>query len=137
VDWVLGVAGLLAITAALVVVLYFTRMRSIVSRVGSFECALRVGGSRSWSNGYATYGADRIDWFPVASLRLGPRHTWRRGAVEVLSATPRRSEATGRDVVDVSITDGGRAFDLVVQAEAYLGLRSWLEAAPPTPVSFQ
>lgn len=136
-DWVLGAAGLLVVALALVAVLYFTRMRSIISRVGSFECALRVGASRSWSNGYATYGKDRVDWFPVASLRLGPRYTWRRGDVEVVTATPRRSAESGRDVVDVTITDSGRDFELVVLEEAYFALLSWLEGAPPTPASFQ
>ncbi|MGM0385020.1 MAG: DUF2550 family protein [Actinomycetota bacterium] len=136
-DWVLGAAGLLVVALALVAVLYFARMRSIISRVGSFECALRVGASRSWSNGYALYGKDRVDWFPVASLRLGPRFTWRRDEVEVVSATPRRAEGPGRDVVDVAITVSGRDFELVVLAEAYFALLSWLEGAPPTPASFQ
>lgn len=136
-DWVLGAAGMVVVASALVAVLYFTRMRSISSRVGSFECALRVGGSRTWSNGYATYGKDRIDWFPVASLRLQPRFSWLRGEVEVVAAEPRPSAHTDRDVVDVTITTAGRRFELVVMDEAYFGLRSWLESAPPTPVSFE
>lgn len=136
-DWVLGLAGMLVVATALVAVLYFTRMRAIVSRVGSFECALRVGDSRSWSNGYGTYGRDRVDWFPVASLRLGPRFSWRRDEVEVISAVPRVSEYTGRDVVDVAVTVAGTPFELVVPSQAYFGLRSWLESAPPAPASFQ
>ena len=136
-DWTLGVGGLLTVTVALVAVLCFTRMRSIATRVGSFECALRAVGSRTWQNGYATYGANRVDWFPVASLRLKPRYSWLRHEVEVVSVAPSRCASPGRTMIDVSITAAGGRYELVVLSDSYLALRSWLEAAPPAAATYQ
>jgi len=137
VEWVWGVVGSLILVAGLVAVLYFSRMRSITSRVGSFECHLRAADSPRWYEGYACYGADRLDWFPVASLVLRPRFSWQRGEIEILRTGSRTSRHTQRELVDATVSGGGRVFHLVVMREAYSGLRSWLESAPPTPASFQ
>lgn len=130
-------AGMLLLAAGLVAVLYATRMRAVASRVGSFECALRVAGGQKWSNGWASYGVDRIDWFAIASLRRRPRYTWRRSRVDVVAAVHRRSDVTDRLVVDVTIDVVGQRFDLVMVTDAFFALRSWLEAAPPAPSSFE
>jgi Protein of unknown function (DUF2550). len=137
VDWVWGAIGSLVVVAGLILAVYLTRFRAIVTRVGSFECSLRESGSRRWREGYASYGLDRLDWFPVASLRVRPRYSWRRGDLEVERVERRVSRQTGRDVVDVEIHAAGARYHLVVVDEAYSGLRSWLESAPPTPASFQ
>lgn len=136
-EWVWGVVGSIVVVAGLVLAVYLTRMRTIVTRVGSFECSLREADSRRWREGYACYGVDRLDWFPVASLRVRPLHSWRRHDVEVESVDRHVSRHTGRDVADVVVQVGGARYHLALAQEAYSGLRSWLESAPPTPASFQ
>jgi len=137
VEWVWGAVGACVVVAGLVLAVYLTRFRSIVTRVGSFECALREPEARRWREGYACYGVDRIDWFPVASLRVRPLFSWSRQEFDVERVDRLVSRHTGRDVVDLVVRVPSGRYHLLIVADAYSGLRSWLEAAPPTPASFQ
>jgi hypothetical protein len=106
-------------------VLYFNRMRSIVSRVGP-SMRPEVGGP-FLVNGYATYGADRIDGSQVASLRPAAPHLAAGGR----SGTLWPPHGSRRRAVTSSRPDHGRRARLRHRGagRGEMGLRSWLEAA--------
>ena len=52
----LGVLGIAA---------FYIRLRTLGSRVGSFECALQM--PTGWASGIAHYGADSLHWYRLIS----------------------------------------------------------------------
>lgn len=124
------VALLLALAVLVVAGLGVSRYRSLTHRVGSFRCSVRVRGR--WRRGIAHYGARHLYWWRLRSLAPRPLHVWPRGDLEVLERT----------AVDPAAPPGGpylvrcrvgasEEVDLIMTPEAYAGLTSWLEAAPP------
>jgi Protein of unknown function (DUF2550) len=126
---VVALAGLLVTTA----LLFTLRRVTLNRRWASFDCSLRRPDG-SWSLGIARYGDDQLDWFRVFSLSLRPRATWLRDSLTVVVRRPTRGgEATAvlpRSVI-VECRYAGQDVDLAMSDEAYTGLASWLEAAPP------
>ena len=109
-----------------------SRLRTLSHRVGSFPCAARpvVSPSASWSLGIAHYAVGRIEWWRCWSLAPRPARTWQR---ELLSVTDREPlDSTGQPgQYLVRCRYDGADFELTISADAYAGLASWLEAAPP------
>jgi hypothetical protein len=128
------VGWIFAILAALVLVVAFfvaSRLRSLGHRVGSFECSVvPVGPSHPAPvKGIAHYGVGRLDWWRRWSLSPRPAESWSRGALEVVS----------RDLVEgddeqyvVRCSYQGDELVLIMSVQAYAGLTSWLESAPPS-----
>lgn len=130
--WIL--AGV-AIALGLVALTYLFRLRHIASLPGAFDCPMRKPGARRWTGGLARIDGDHLCWFAEASLLLRPRYRWPRAAVEILSASNSPSTRTGRTVTNVVIAARGREYEMVILLGAYTALRSWMEAAPPQPMS--
>lgn len=126
--WVL-VSLLLAGTLALVFLV--VRVRSISSRVGSFECALQQDGQAGWASGIASFGTDRLDWYRVVSASPRPEASWSREGLEVLGRSVRLIGGRSTSVVEVRCGVGATAWTLAMSRSATAGLTSWLEAAPP------
>ncbi len=111
----------------------FTVRRYLLTRThGYFDCALRDGDG--WAVGIARYGVDRIDWYRVFAVRLSPGRTFQRSALEIIG---RRDVGTGErnallpgSVVCMCRYEG-RDLELALSMDAYMGLSSWTEAAPP------
>jgi Protein of unknown function (DUF2550) len=126
---VVAVVALLVSTALL-----FTVRRVVLSRRGaSFDCSLRRPDG-SWTLGVARYGDDRLHWFRVFSLSVRPRLTWLRDELAVVVRRPSRgTEVTAvlPHAVVVECRYAGEDLDLAMSDDAYTGLASWLEAAPP------
>ena len=124
--------GMLAVLAlvllAALAVVFAVRVRRIANRVGSFECALRPTGAKDWTSGIACYGAGRIDWYRLVSLRLRPSRAFTRDGLVVLE---RRVRAGAGHVIEARVACGGEQLELAMVREAFAGLVSWLEAAPP------
>lgn len=123
--------ALLLVVALLVVAgLAFSRWHSLTSRVGSFRCSRRVGGR--WVRGIAHYGARQLYWWRLRSLAPRPEQVWPRGQIAVLE---RRSAvegaAPGGPLLVTCRVAPGEDVELLMTPEAYAGLTSWLEAAPP------
>ncbi len=122
------VAGL----ACLLLLLFVARRIFLARAVGSFDCSIRDLGSGSWSFGIARYGAGRLDWYRVFSLSPKPSRVYRRDRLEIIGR---------RDPTAVPVVLGGelivrcryddRDLDLALSEDAYVGLSSWAEAAPP------
>lgn len=126
----IALVALLAVLAVLVVGgLAVQRRHTLKRRVGSFSCALHV--RERWVSGVAHYGARDLYWWRTRTLSPRPEHIWPRGAIAVVE----------RRRVDGGSADGplfvrcrvgaGHEVELMMSAEAYAGLTSWLEAAPP------
>jgi hypothetical protein len=111
------VAGL----ACLLLLLFVARRIFLARAVGSFDCSIRDLGSGSWSFGIARYGAGRLDWYRVFSLSPKPSRVYRRDRLEIIGR---------RDPTAVPVVLGGE-LDLALSEDAYVGLSSWAEAAPP------
>src|SRR3954451_9527448 len=80
--------SLAALFAAVVVLIgaVVARRRWLSRGLGTFDCSLRtVEGSlgKGWRLGVARYEADRIEWFRVSSVQVGPSRVLRRGDVVV------------------------------------------------------
>ncbi|MFD1507446.1 DUF2550 family protein [Georgenia yuyongxinii] len=124
--------GTLAVLALVLVVvaiaLYAVRVRRIANRVGSFECALRRTGAKDWTSGIACYGAGRVYWYRLVSVRLTPSRTLARDELVVL-ARERRPGAG--HVIEARVSHRGEVLEIAMVREAFAGLVSWLEAAPP------
>jgi hypothetical protein len=136
-----GLALLLVLVAAL-----FTVRRLVIGRGATFDCSLRparperAGGERveardaHWTIGVARYGQDRLEWFRVFSLSPRPARSFERDRFELVaqrvpSAPESRAVLPGVTVVSARYESGD--LDLAMSPEAYTGLASWLEAAPP------
>lgn len=117
------------------VIAFFARMQSLRTRVGSFNCAVRrLARPAIWKIGIAHYGVDRLDWYRTASLSFRPKHTWSREDLDLVEKAQIR-ESDGLRVrefsVRVSCRCGETEFELAMSDDAYFGLRSWVESAPP------
>lgn len=129
----IALVALLFVLAVLALAgLALSRWHSLTRRVGSFSCALRV--QDRWVPGIAHYGARHLYWWRERSLAPRPEQVWHRGVITVLErraepapGTPARS---GAFLVRCRVA-AGEEVELVMSPDAYAGLTSWLEAAPP------
>lgn len=117
----------------------FTVRRIVLSRrLGSFDCSVRmVSEGGSWSVGVARYSRDRLDWFRVFSFSMRPSRSWERSRLEIVGQrVPVGGEvlAVMPGVSVISCRYGAEELDLGMSAEAFTGLSSWTESAPPGPV---
>ncbi len=131
-GYVLWTVLAVALVLALVLVVGTSRLRTLSHRVGSFQCGARPGGSPQapWSAGIAHYGVGRIDWWRCWSLAPRPARSWRRDRLEVTGRAP-LDLAGQADQYLVRCRYDGTDFELTMSADAYAGLASWLESAPP------
>lgn len=110
-----------------------SRLRTLSGRVGSFVCGARPaqppGGA--WVTGIAQYGAGRLDWWRSWSLAPRPTRSWQRTEFLVTGRVP--LDSAGRpDLYLVRCRHLDVDFELTMSPDAYAGLTSWLEAAPPS-----
>jgi hypothetical protein len=110
-----------------VVALWFSRVHTLNRRVGSFHCALGRTASGPWSSGVAQYGTDRLYWWRYRSLAARPHTRWERVGLVVLGRTDWHS---GQVVVTCRPGGETEPVHLLMSAEAYAGLTSWIEATP-------
>jgi hypothetical protein len=127
------VLGVVVALAFGVLALGASRVRTLSHRVGSFECAYSraTDPTAPWIAGIGQYGAESLYWWRWWSLAPRPTRSWLRSrmlVVEHLAVADARGYE-GQLVVRCRTDDD--AFDLLMSAEAYAGLASWLEAAPP------
>jgi hypothetical protein len=141
------------------------RLRTLTHRVGWFECGMRrlthieaaelaaavlapphpgaaalsaavPGASHPVpTRGIAHYAVGRIDWWPRWSVSMRPAVSWSRADFTVLVRIP-ADDGSGRIGLAV-VHSAARGVDceLTMSDAAYAGLASWLEAAPPGPLT--
>lgn len=135
-NTVLTIAIFAAVIALFAVVgavsFYILRVRSIASRVGSFQCQYRPDAGAGWTTGIAVYGANTLDWYRLVSLSTKPDRSWGRIGMSV-TITGEVTESDTNAPVCVGVSSGSYRAQLLMPASDYSGLVSWAEAAPPTP----
>lgn len=135
-DTVLTIAIFVAIVALFAVVgavsFYILRVRSIASRVGSFQCQYRPDASSGWTSGIAVYRANTLDWYRLVSLSTKPDRSWDRIGMGVTTISNAKDDDRN-SLMCIGITSGIYRAQLAMTASDYSGLVSWAEAAPPTP----
>lgn len=105
------------------------RRHTLKRRVGSFSCALHV--RDRWVSGVAHYGARDLYWWRTRTLAPRPEHVWPRGAIAVLERRGVDGGSSAGPLLVRCQVGAGEEVELMMSAEAYAGLTSWLEAAPP------
>lgn len=142
-----AVIGAVVAVVVGVAALGLTRLHSLNHRVGSFVCYSRPltvhadaagdgapagGGSGPvpWSQGIAHYAVGRLDWWRVWSLSPRPARAWDRSELKVLGRKP-MDEVVRPDVLVVRCQHRAVTFELAMSRDAYAGMMSWLESAPP------
>ena len=122
----LGVA-LLTVVALLV---WFSRVHTLDRRVGSFHCWVASNDSGPWRAGVAQYGSARLYFWSRWSLAPRPRISWNRAGLCVVERRWQDPDATSGDRLVVATCRSDKDFYLLLSAEAYTGLTSWIEATP-------
>lgn len=130
---VLWLAGGLLLILSVLFVVGASRYRRLSHRIGAFTCDYRSGRSdggepRRFEPGVAVYSAESLDWYAALSLSPAYQHRWSRTDLVVRYRAP-AANRNGEYLVRCQCD--GAEFDLLMPAAAYLGLASWLEAAPP------
>lgn len=124
---VVALLSVIVVVLLTVVAVWFSRVHTLNRRVGSFHCALGRTADGPWSSGVAQYGADRLYWWRYRSLAARPHARWQRVGLTVLSRTEGHA---GQVVVTCRPGNETEPVHLLMSAEAYAGLTSWIEATP-------
>jgi len=118
----------------------YLRLRRLSLAPGTFDCAWRVGlagqdETERWAEGLGEYHSDRLVWWRVYSLSGKPQKVWLRPFLELVDRTPLTGAQTA-GLYLVRCTYHGELFEMMMSAEAYHGLSSWIESAPPNMRGF-
>jgi len=124
---VVALLSVVVVVLLVVVALWFSRVHTLNRRVGSFHCRLGRTAQGPWSSGVAQYGADRLYWWRYRSLAARPRERWERVGLTVVE---RIGLPAGQVVVTCRPGAQAQPVHLLMSAEAYAGLTSWIEATP-------
>ncbi|GEL99364.1 DUF2550 domain-containing protein [Cellulomonas terrae] len=124
---VVALLSVIVVLLLTVVAVWFSRVHTLNRRVGSFHCALGRTPEGPWSSGVAQYGTDRLYWWRYRSLAARPHARWQRVGLAVLART---DGYAGQVVVTCRPGSETEPVHLLMSAEAYAGLTSWIEATP-------
>lgn len=137
IEWLIIDLSVLLVLVALYPIALLGRRRFLSRHGGTLELSHRVRphleGGRGWSFGIGRYREDRLEWFPIFSLRLRPARTWAR---DDLHATGQRDPSAEEHEflsgqVVVAHRSGDDQLELAMSPRAVVGYLSWLESAPP------
>lgn len=130
-------AGLLILGALLgfVAVTWF-RYRAIAHKRMTALCAYSVvtdGVPSSWRHGVLRYGGVHVNVFTLAGMSRTPvlQWPWRDLQLGAPLDVPGPSGLESGDVVVLPTTHSDLEIRLAMTRQSYLGLRAWLESAPP------
>ena len=120
-------AVLLAVVACL---LWLSRAHTLDRRVGSFHCWVGPTADGPWRAGVAQYGSTTLYFWSRWSLAPRPRIRWSRVGLRVVERRWQNPGTTSDDRLVVASCHCQSDFYLLLSAEAYTGLTSWIEATP-------
>lgn len=130
----LALVVVLAVALATVAVLFTARRLVLARTLWSFDCSLRRPGATGWTIGVARYGPGHLDWFRIFSLSPRPTTVWPQAGLTVLGRRPVEGGevfAVLPGALVVRCLAAGEEIELAISMDAYVGLASWLEGAPP------
>ena len=125
-DIVCVIATLCALSALVFLSVYFIRLRSLLHKYGTFQCALRRKGGR-WIPGILVLQADSIDWYPRRSLVLNSKRSLSRELIEILGH--RQGVVPGTTIVE--FLGDGVEYEAALRTAQFAGVVSWIDSAPP------
>lgn len=136
-QWVaIGVITLLCAVALL-----FLRRALLARSGGIIRLSVRVTtilDGRGWSAGFARFADDELRWYRMFSYALRPKRVLSRHGL----AVERRRLPEGQerlilptDWVILRCTNNHAPVEIAMAGSTLTGFLSWLEAAPPGPVS--
>lgn len=129
-----GVVVALLLGAALLtvatVLVWFSRAHTLDRRIGSFHCWVASNPDGPWRAGVAQYGAETLYFWSRWSLAPRPRIRWGRVGLRVVERRWQDPDASSGDRLVVASCRSDHDFFLLLSAEAYTGLTSWIEATP-------
>ncbi len=128
-------AAIIALVILLTLTIGLRRIR-LGRMSGTFDLSVRrVGGP--WQIGVARFGSTQLDWYNVFSLSLRPAVVYERRRLHIVGRRPAGHGATrvgSTTIVRCRYDD--EDLDLALTEDAYFGLASWAEAAPPGQVNY-
>lgn len=110
--------------------------RFAMLRRGGTPAILRVlpaKGGQGWRHGLIRYGEDRLVFFKLTSLKLGPDSAIRRRGIEV---TARRGpvgdeyDIMNDEIVVVGIRAADGGYEMALDRGALAAFQSWVESRP-------
>lgn len=118
------IAGLVVTLVA--VLAYALRLRGLLHRYGTFQCAMRVPGGH-WKVGILLLGVDALEWYPRRSFGLRPKYRFARETFEVGANRPGRLPHS----VIVKVRSAGEPYEAMLSDMQCAGLVAWVDSAPP------
>ncbi|MBF6212215.1 DUF2550 domain-containing protein [Nocardia puris] len=110
--------------------------RLIMIRRGGTAALLRVlpaEGGHGWRHGLIRYDEDRLVFFKLTSLKLGPDSTIRRRGIEVGDRRgPRGDEydIMTDEIIVTEVSDAEGSYELALDRGARAAFLSWVESRP-------
>ncbi|MFI5777508.1 DUF2550 domain-containing protein [Nocardia sp. NPDC051570] len=110
--------------------------RFVMLRRGGTAAILRVlpaKGGQGWRHGLIRYDEDRMVFFKLTSLKLGPDSTIHRRGIEVVD---RRGPVGDEydimtdDIIVVTVSDGDGSYELALDRGSLAAFLSWVESRP-------
>jgi len=138
----LAVIAALLLALTLIVAAFVVRRYALTRALGTFDCSLRRNAGHSaggWMLGVARYEDDRLDWYRIFSMSPRPGRSMARSRLVVLDRrdpTVAEGDVVMPDSVIVRCSYGSTTLELAMSEQAYNGLTTWLESAPPGVSAF-
>ncbi|WP_067844691.1 DUF2550 domain-containing protein [Nocardia lijiangensis] len=127
---------LIILVVLLVAVGLISVYRLIMLRRGGTAAILRVlpaNGGQGWRHGLIRYDEDRLVFFKLTSLKLGPDATIRRRGIEVGDRRgPRGDEydIMTDEIIVTAVADTEGNYELALDRGARAAFLSWVESRP-------
>ncbi|MEV0033890.1 DUF2550 domain-containing protein [Nocardia sp. NPDC050793] len=127
---------LIILVLLLVALALISVYRLIMLRRGGTAAILRVlpaNGGQGWRHGLIRYDEDRLVFFKLTSLKLGPDATIRRRGIEVGDRRgPRGDEydIMTDEIIVTAVADAEGNYELALDRGARAAFLSWVESRP-------
>ncbi|BDT94606.1 hypothetical protein IFM12275_45820 [Nocardia sputorum] len=131
-----GMVLLIILVLTLVFLALASTYRLIMLRRGGTAALLRVlpaRGGQGWRHGLMRYDEDRLVFFKLTSLKLGPDSTIRRQGIEIGDRRgPRGDEydIMTDDIAVIAVSDRAGDFELALDRDSLTAFLSWVESRP-------
>lgn len=127
---------LIILVLTLVFLALASTYRLIMLRRGGTAAILRVlpaRGGQGWRHGLIRYDEDRLVFYKLSSLKIGPDSTIKRQGIEIGDRrAPRGDEfdIMTDDIAVITVADSDNSFELALDRGSLAAFLSWVESRP-------
>ncbi|KAA8879765.1 DUF2550 family protein [Nocardia colli] len=131
-----GMVLLIILVLTLVFLALASTYRLIMLRRGGTAALLRVlpaRGGQGWRHGLIRYDEDRMVFFKLTSLKLGPDCTIRRQGIEIgdrRGPVGDEFDIMSDDIAVIAVSDRDGSFELALDRASRTAFLSWVESRP-------